>query len=200
MKITVKTIAQESFQIEAEPSDTVKALKEKIQAEKGEKFRAEEQKLIYSGKILDDDTKVEEHNIDEKKFIVVMTTKKKPAEGSATSSVQPSNIGGEASKPVSSNLSSNVATAAPIGSKPTEAKAGESSNNQAANAQGQPPQQVLAGAVSGAGATGPNIDGNALVTGADYERMVQEIMGMGYDREQVTAALRASFNNPDRVI
>lgn len=39
-----------------------------------------------------------------------------------------------------------------------------------------------------------------VVTGQAYENLVTEIMSMGYEREQVIAALRASFNNPDRAV
>ena len=39
-----------------------------------------------------------------------------------------------------------------------------------------------------------------LVTGTEYENTVTNLMAMGFEREQVTHALRASFNNPDRAV
>lgn len=54
----------------------VKALKEKIEAEKGrDSFPVAGQKLIYAGKILQDDTPIKEYKIDEKNFVVVMVSK-----------------------------------------------------------------------------------------------------------------------------
>lgn len=40
----------------------------------------------------------------------------------------------------------------------------------------------------------------SLVVGDEYERSVQEMMNMGYPRSQIVAAMRASFNNPDRAV
>ena len=36
------------------------------------------------------------------------------------------------------------------------------------------------------------------VTGEEYETLVKNLMDMGFERQRVTEALSASFNNPDR--
>jgi len=37
-----------------------------------------------------------------------------------------------------------------------------------------------------------------LVTGQAYEQAVNNLIEMGFERDQVIKAMRASFNNPDR--
>lgn len=39
-----------------------------------------------------------------------------------------------------------------------------------------------------------------MVTGEQYEKSVQDLMGMGFSREEVVSALRAAFNNPERAV
>lgn len=76
MQVTLKTLQQQTFKIDIDPEETVKALKEKIESEKGkDAFPVAGQKLIYAGKILSDDTALKEYKIDEKNFVVVMVTK-----------------------------------------------------------------------------------------------------------------------------
>merc|ERR1712093_594101 len=84
MKLTFKDLKQQKFVIEAEPSELISDVKEKIAKEKG--WETSNQKLIYSGKILQDAHTVESYNIEEKGFIVCMVSKPKAAPASAASS------------------------------------------------------------------------------------------------------------------
>lgn len=77
MKLTVKTLQQKTFTIESLDQDSVLDLKKKIQESQG--FAPDLQKLIHSGKILNDESLVKDLNIQEKDFLVVMVTKPKAA-------------------------------------------------------------------------------------------------------------------------
>jgi len=85
ISITFKTITQQTFQLEfEEDGTTVAQVKEKIAAEKGATdFAVELQKLIYNGKILENEQKLSELSIDPKKFVVVMVSRPKKVESSS---------------------------------------------------------------------------------------------------------------------
>jgi len=74
MKLKVKTLKGVTFEVESEPDDTVASLKANVEAAMPE-FPAALQKLIHSGKILEDSSCVKEYNIKEGEFIVVMVSK-----------------------------------------------------------------------------------------------------------------------------
>ncbi|NXT44933.1 RD23B protein, partial [Pelecanoides urinatrix] len=189
----------------------VKALKEKIESERGkDAFPVAGQKLIYAGKILNDDTALKEYKIDEKNFVVVMVTKPKAAAGVAQHSNATTAISSTtaAPTPVTAPIPAAAPVPAPVPPPPApDAVACESSPKEE-----KPAEKPLEapGAVSPSSTdstTGDTSRSNlfedaisALVTGQSYENMVTEIMSMGYEREQVIAALRASFNNPDRAV
>uniref|UniRef100_H2MPX4 UV excision repair protein RAD23 n=1 Tax=Oryzias latipes TaxID=8090 RepID=H2MPX4_ORYLA len=174
MQITLKTLQQQTIQIEIDPEQTVKALKEKIEAERGkDNFPVSGQKLIYAGKILQDDTPIKDYKIDEKNFVVVMVSKVRlhgppPAQDSGSTST---------AAPPSNPPAAPTPAAVPI--PPEEAK-------QEQSAEATEPQQPLVE------------KGDEM--GKEYEAMLTEIMSMGYERERVVAALRASFNNPHRAV
>lgn len=167
MLVTLKTLQQQTFQIEIDPEETVKALKLKIEVEKGKDYAADQQRLIYAGKILLDHNKLTSYNIDEKKFIVIMVTKPKASEIQASSTSAPE--AGESASTESGDGKDKAATEEP----PKPAPAAE-------------PEHAA--------------DVPAAATEPDFEATVTSIMDMGYNRQQVEQALRASFNNRERAV
>ncbi|ERE81581.1 putative UV excision repair protein RAD23-like protein [Cricetulus griseus] len=240
-------------------TSTVKALKEKIESEKGkDAFPVAGQKLIYAGKILSDDTALKEYKIDEKNFVVVMVTKPKAVTTPVPATTQQSNT------PATTAVSSSTATVVAQAPTPTPASAPTSTpasttpasttvSSEPAPASAAQPEKPAEKPAQSPVVTSPapadstpgdssrsNLFEDATsalgflcvalepilalamearlastsqrsawfclpsagikVTGQSYENMVTEIMSMGYEREQVIAALRASFNNPDRAV
>ncbi|NXV86891.1 RD23B protein, partial [Calonectris borealis] len=189
----------------------VKVLKEKIESERGkDAFPVAGQKLIYAGKILNDDTALKEYKIDEKNFVVVMVTKPKAAAGATQQSNATTTISSTAAAPtpVTAPIPAAAPVPAPVPPPPApDAVACESSPKEEKPAEKPSEAPAAVSPSSTDSTTGDTSRSNlfedaisALVTGQSYENMVTEIMSMGYEREQVIAALRASFNNPDRAV
>lgn len=191
--ITLKTLQQQTFKIRMEPDETVKVLKEKIEAEKGrDAFPVAGQKLIYAGKILSDDVPIRDYRIDEKNFVVVMVTKAKNISGT---SVPP-----EASSTAAPESSTSFPLAPASGMSHIPPTVREDRSPSEESVPTASPESV-SGSVPSSGSSGREEDAaSTLVTGSEYETMLSEIMSMGYERERVVAALRASYNNPHRAV
>ncbi|CAD8151966.1 unnamed protein product [Paramecium octaurelia] len=75
MKIIIKTLSGQTFELEVQPTDSVLNIKEKI--EKVKLFEIAQQKLLRKGTLLVDDQTVGDLGIQEKDFLVVMVNVKK---------------------------------------------------------------------------------------------------------------------------
>jgi len=134
---------------------------------------------LLTGKILADDQKLSEYNIDPEKFIVVMVTNPKVA----SPEPKPSTHTNETNKLSTSSVThSNTASqsAAATGqvdkSKESEVKSEQNVSNNA-----------------------PLIE-SSMVVGDDLNRVVDQLSDMGYPRSEVERALELSYNNPERAV
>ncbi|EFJ36878.1 hypothetical protein SELMODRAFT_77427 [Selaginella moellendorffii] len=93
MKISVKTLKGNHFDLDVQPADTVIAVKKQIEDLQGkESFPCAQQLLIHQGKVLKDETTMDENKVSENGFLVVMLTKSKtaaPTSSGATPSSTP---------------------------------------------------------------------------------------------------------------
>ncbi|KAI9645971.1 UV excision repair protein rad23 [Ciborinia camelliae] len=179
MKLTFKDLKQQKFVIEAEPTDLISDVKDKISKEKG--WEASQQKLIYSGKILQDTNSVESYHIEEKGFIVCMVSKPKPAPAAASS----------APKAPSTPAPAAAATPAP----PAAPAHFPSLANIAVPATPSP-----AGTSAPSVQATPSNETTGLAMGAERSAQIAEMQAMGFERSQIDMAMRAAFYNSERAI
>ena len=79
MKLTFRTIAGKSFQLDAEESLSIADLKAQLEASQGPECPKDLMKLVYKGKVLEDGTTVGSNQITEAGFIVIFINKKPEA-------------------------------------------------------------------------------------------------------------------------
>jgi UV excision repair protein RAD23 len=132
---------------------------------------------------LNDDDVVEAVGVKEGGCFVVMATKTGPAPAGGSSSAAP------AAAPAA------PAAAAPAAAAPAAAPAPAAAAPAAAVAAAAP-----AAAPAAAAPVRPADAASQFVTGPAMEAIIANIMEMGYPRDEVIAALRAAYNNPDRAV
>jgi UV excision repair protein RAD23 len=152
-------------------------LKARIEEEQGADFPKDSTNVIFQGKILKDDATVEESNLSEEGFCVVMAIKKKPVPAATPAPAA------EAA-PAATGTEATPAETAPAAAATETAGEAEA----AAPAAPTEPADPYSAAAS------------ELATGSALEEKVSQIMEMGFPRDEVLRALRAAFNNPDRAV
>ncbi|CAK9274015.1 unnamed protein product [Sphagnum jensenii] len=182
MKISVKTLKGKHFDLYVSPSDTVTAVKKQIEESQGkESFPCSQQLLIHQGKVLKDDTSMEDNKVSENGFLVVMLTKVSFCSSSdqlirAINKSEQIDAAGQISlAPAPAPAPAVVPTAVPT---------------------------PVARASELTGDTYEQADSN-VVAGTNLEQTVVQLMEMGggnWDRETVVNALQAAFNNPERAV
>ncbi|KAJ8755196.1 hypothetical protein K2173_018994 [Erythroxylum novogranatense] len=182
MKLTVKTLKGSHFEIVVQPTDTVMAVKKNIEDVQGkDSYPCGQQLLIHNGKVLKDETTLADNKVLEDGFLVVMLSKSKATSSAANPSNQPATV-----SPPPITPSSNTVQTPSVQPLDSESSA-SASNTLTAKAQPDAYDQAASN----------------LVAGSNLEQTIQQLMDMGggsWDKDTVTRALRAAYNNPERAV
>lgn len=196
MKITLKTLKQQTFVVEVDmEKDTVLTLKEKLCNKSDQAYPIERQRLIYLGKIMEDEQLLSQYNVDDKKFIVVMNKKPSPAtadtagEGvigttsdAAVKSLKTKND----TKTEGSAVSATISQSKPSTSSTTASCVVEQQQNASNNDAGSTDIKDT-----------PKTDTAAT---SDMQANIKRITEMGYSEQSARVALEICANNPDRAV
>ncbi|VEU24387.1 DEKNAAC105673 [Brettanomyces naardenensis] len=183
MRIVFKDFKKEKIPIEIEPSDTILSGKEKLASLKD--VEPSQLKLVYSGKILKDDKTFETFKVKEDDQIIFMISKaKKPKQEPKVESKEETKKSAETNSPAAAATESTytpTSTPTPATAQPSTVSTGTGAASEAEH----PIEEFTA---------------STFAVGRARETAVQNIMAMGFERDQVQRALTAAFNNPGRAV
>ncbi|CAO3600232.1 unnamed protein product [Absidia cylindrospora] len=139
---------------------------------------------------IDNAKTVQDYSISEKDFLVVMISKPKVSKpAAATQSPK------KAPTPAPSNPDTSTTPSVPATTTDTPVATTTSTTTTTTTTTTDSPT------TTNATATSNQVTGDSqLVTGSELEKVVQNMMEMGFEREQIMRALRASYNNPERAV
>ncbi|GMI72992.1 Arabidopsis thaliana aldehyde oxidase 1, RADIATION SENSITIVE23B [Hibiscus trionum] len=181
MKLTVKTLKGSHFEVRAQPNYTVMAVKKTIEDIQGkDNYPCGQQLLIHNGKVLKDDTTLADNKVSDDGFLVVMLGKSKSSGLAGTSSAQSASSTPSTTAPVSNPTPTSEASAQAPASKGTISASDAATADPHANTYSE---------------AAPN-----LISGTNLEQTIQQLLDMGggdWDKETVSRALRAAYNNPE---
>ncbi|XP_042459008.1 ubiquitin receptor RAD23d-like isoform X2 [Zingiber officinale] len=206
MRLSVKTLKGTSFEIDANPGDTVVDVKKSIETSQGESvYPAGQQMLIHQGKILKDDTTLADNEVSDNSFLVIMLSKTKGSSSGVMTAKGSSSGVMTAKAPLSQAPPTN--TAAPVHSVPASVPSQTSASTLSI--------APIDTATPTATATTASITSNPteddpysqvasnLVAGGNLEQTIKQILDMGggaWERDTVIRALHAAYNNPERAV
>jgi len=198
MRVSVKTTTGQNYPLEVEPKDTVKSVKDKLETEHAV-GDANLMKLIHQGKIMDNSKTLEESNLKEGDFLVVMVPRKTASAQPVPQPAAPAPAAGSGLAASQQAPPAAAAAASPAAASPAAASPAAASPAAASPAAASP--AVASPAAAPAEASGGAPAGDAsFVRGDALETTVQNMMEMGFEREHVVRCLRAAFNNPERAV
>uniref|UniRef100_A0A182K258 UV excision repair protein RAD23 n=1 Tax=Anopheles christyi TaxID=43041 RepID=A0A182K258_9DIPT len=200
MKITLKTLKQQTFFVEVDvEKDTVRTLKEKLHAESGLAYPVDRQRLIYLGKIMEDDHLLSQYKLDDKKFIVVMSKKPTAAADEQPAAEKKESGDGKPSEKDTATKAEGAVEPATGTNKPSTSTTTTTTSSPAGVAPSTASDQKTAADASTADTSKPT---NPSTDAVPEEMLVniQRLKEMGYSEQSARLALEICANIPDRAV
>uniref|UniRef100_A0A182LS73 UV excision repair protein RAD23 n=1 Tax=Anopheles culicifacies TaxID=139723 RepID=A0A182LS73_9DIPT len=202
MKITLKTLKQQTFFVEVDvEKDTVRTLKEKLYTESELAYPVDRQRLIYLGKIMEDEHLLSQYKLDDKKFIVVMSKKPtpaadEPAEGETSEPKKETPAPKQDTKadPASGSRGDTAEPPSSSATKPSTSTPSQSAPSTADDQKTAAPQDSTGTTESKP--TNPSTD----AVPEEMQVNIQRLKEMGYSEQSARLALEICANIPDRAV